>query len=84
MKKKSEVSHIFSRFKASVEKYFIQSIASFYWVNCGEFIYLKYFFSYNGIYHFLTPSYTPEHNGVAKKLHRHIVETGTTILHNAN
>lgn len=55
MKKKSEVSQIFPKFKALVEKYFKKPIVSFYSDNGGEFIHLKDFFSSNGVSHFLTP-----------------------------
>ncbi|KAH0780739.1 hypothetical protein KY290_000337 [Solanum tuberosum] len=58
-----------------------KSIVSFYSDNGGEFIHLREFFTSNGISHFLTPPHTPEHNGTAERRHRHIVETGITLLH---
>lgn len=84
LKKKSEVSPIFSVFKRTVEKYFKRSIISVYSDNGGEFVSLKPFFQEHGITHFLTPPYTPEHNATAERRHRHIVETGMTMLHLAN
>lgn len=31
-----------------------------------------------------TPPHTPEHNGYAQRRHKHVVETGITLLHNAS
>lgn len=42
------------------------------------------FLSENGISHLLTPPHTPEHNGFAERRHRHIVETGLTLLRHAS
>jgi transposase InsO family protein len=83
LKAKSEVSTVFPRFKALVEKLFRRNIVSFYSDNGGEFIHLSNYFSENGISHFRTPPHTPEHNGMAERRHRHIVETGLTLLHMA-
>lgn len=38
----------------------------------------------NGITHLLTPPHTPEHNGSAEQLHRHVKETGVTLLHHTS
>lgn len=81
MKKKSDVSIIFPKFKALVEKFFATPIVTLYSDNGGEYIYLRDFFTSHGISHFLTPPYTPEYNGTAERRHCHIVETGITLLH---
>ncbi|XP_070006888.1 uncharacterized protein LOC107806413 [Nicotiana tabacum] len=81
MKKKSDVSIIFPKFKALVEKFFATPIVTLYSDNGGEYIYLRDFFTSHGISHFLTPPYTPEYNGTAERRHCHIVETAdNTVL----
>jgi hypothetical protein len=84
LKNKSDVSFIFPKFKSVVEKFFNLPIVSLYSDNGGEFIKLKSFLSQNGISHFTTPPHTPELNATAERRHRHIVETGRTLLHHAN
>ncbi|KAH9662761.1 retrovirus-related pol polyprotein from transposon RE2 [Citrus sinensis] len=84
LKQKSDVHDIFIRFKALVEKYFNHSIITLYADNKGEYTYLKSFLATNGISHLTTPPHTPEHNGLSKHRHRHIVETGLTLLHHAH
>lgn len=48
--------------------------------NGGEFIALRDFLASKGISHLTSPPHTPEHNGLAERRHRHIVETGLTLL----
>lgn len=36
-----------------------------------------------GIQHLKTPPHTPQHNGTAERRHKHIVDTGFTLLHQA-
>ncbi|KAM2697976.1 hypothetical protein EV1_037031 [Malus domestica] len=83
-KKKSDVFSTFVTFKALVENYFKRKITRLYTDGGGEFIKLQHFLSSNGITHLLTPPHTPQHNGVAERRHRHIVETGLTLLHQAS
>ncbi|KAL4571517.1 hypothetical protein LXL04_018277 [Taraxacum kok-saghyz] len=52
--------------------------------NGGEFIKLATYLQQHGISHFTTPPHTPEQNGIAERRHRHIVETGLSLLHHAN
>ncbi|KAI5328775.1 hypothetical protein L3X38_028172 [Prunus dulcis] len=84
LKKKSDVFSTFVTFKALVENYFKRKITRLYTDGGGEFIKLQHFLSSNGITHLLTPPHTPQHNGVAERRHRHIVETGLTLLHQAS
>ncbi|RVW88563.1 Retrovirus-related Pol polyprotein from transposon RE1 [Vitis vinifera] len=50
----------------------------------GEYMVLKDYLSLHGISHFTTPPHTPEHNGYSERRHRHIVETGLTLLSHAS
>ncbi|KAM1666313.1 hypothetical protein ACFX1X_045967 [Malus domestica] len=84
MKHKSDVFSIFTTFKALVENYFHTKIITFYSDGGGEYVKLKHFLSTNGITHLTTPPQTPEHNGVTERRHRHVVETGLTLLHQAS
>lgn len=45
---------------------------------------LTNFFASFGISHLTTPPYTPQHNGSAERRHRHIVETGLILMHQAS
>ncbi|KAK0598258.1 hypothetical protein LWI29_033060 [Acer saccharum] len=83
LKNKSDVHDVFGRFKTLVEKFFKNSIISFYSDNGGEYIALRKTLAQHGISHFTTPPHTPEHNGVSEHRHRHIVETGMSILTHA-
>ena len=84
MKNKSDTFEIFKQFKTIVENYFKLKIRAIYSDNSGEYIKMASFLSDNGISHFLTPPHTPQHNGFAERRHRHIVETGLTLLHHAS
>ena len=84
MVKKSDVSTIFPKFKNFTETRFQTKIKSLYSNNGGEFITLRSFLSYSGISHYTTAPHTPQQNGVAERCHRHLVETGLTLLHDAS
>ena len=81
---KSDVFTIFRQYKAVVEKFFHRSIISVYSDGGGEYTALKDFLSTLGIQHLKTPPHTPQHNGTAERRHKHIVDTGLTLLHEAN
>ncbi|KAK1441497.1 hypothetical protein QVD17_07436 [Tagetes erecta] len=83
IKRKSDVSIIFPQFKLLVEKFFQTQIISIFTDNGGEYIGLLPFLQSMGISHYTTPPHTPEQNGIAERRHRHIVETGLTLLHYA-
>ncbi|RZA01203.1 MAG: transposase [Sphingobacteriaceae bacterium] len=50
----------------------------------GEYQALSSFFTTLGIEHLVSCPHTPEKNGVAERKHRHIIETGLTLLAQAN
>ncbi|KAD4585815.1 hypothetical protein E3N88_23416 [Mikania micrantha] len=83
MKHKSDVSNLFPQFKVLVEKFFQTPLISIFTDNGGEYIGLTTYLQSQGISHFTTPPHTPEQNGVAERRHRHIVETGLSLLHHA-
>jgi histone deacetylase 1/2 len=84
LKHKSEVKDVFIRFKAIVETHFQNKIHTLYSDNGGEYIALRTFLATHGITHLTTPPHTPEHNGYSERRHRHIVETGLTLLSHAS
>lgn len=82
--KKSDISILFPQFKTLVEKFFHTPLVSLFSDNGGEYIGLIPYLQQNAISHFTSPPHTPEQNGVAERRHRHIVETGLSLLHYAN
>ncbi|KAG7587359.1 GAG-pre-integrase domain [Arabidopsis thaliana x Arabidopsis arenosa] len=83
LKLKSQVRETFKAFKALVENFFSSKIGTLYSDNGGEFVALRTLLSEAGISHLTTPPHTPEHNGVSERKHRHVVETGLTLLTHA-
>ena len=84
LKQKSQVKETFIAFKNLVENKFQAWIGTFYFDNGGEFLALKAYFSAQGISHHTSPPHTPEHNGISERKHRHVVETGLTLLSQAS
>ena len=84
METKSSVRIIFPQFKNLVENRFKLKIKSIYSDNSGEFVALKHYFTTNGINHYTIAPHTPQQNGVSERRHRHLVETGLTLLHDAS
>lgn len=70
--------------KALVENCFSRRIKTLFTDNGGEYLALKIFLSLHGFTHLKTPPHTPEHNGYSERRHRHIFDTGLTLLHRAN
>jgi len=70
LKRKSDVHEVYTRYKAIVENYFQHLIITLYTDNGGEYL---------GT-HLTTPPHTPKLNGYSERRHRHIVETGLTLL----
>ncbi|CAA7049059.1 unnamed protein product [Microthlaspi erraticum] len=77
---KSQVKETFTAFKALVENRFNTKIGTLYSDNGGEFVALRSILTNSGISHFTSPPHTQEHNGISERKHRHIVETGLTLL----
>lgn len=71
-------------FKKLVENKFKTKIGTLYSDNGGEFMVMRQFLAENGITHLTTPPHTPEHNEISERKHRHIVETGLTMLGQAS
>ncbi|KAL6334026.1 hypothetical protein AAG906_000080 [Vitis piasezkii] len=67
-----------------VETHFQKKIHTLYSDNGGEYLALRTFLTTHGITHLTTPPHTPEHNGYSERRHRHIVETGLTLLSHAS
>nr|DAD45035.1 TPA_asm: hypothetical protein HUJ06_003265 [Nelumbo nucifera] len=84
LKQKSDVYDVFIRFKALVKNQFKHRIVTLYSDNGGEYQALKNFLSTNGISHLTTLPHTSEHNGISERRHRHIVETGLSLLTHAS
>lgn len=80
LKTKSQVRETFIPFKELVENRFNTRIGTLYSDNGGEFIALRSFLESAGISHLTSPPHTPEHNGISERKHRHVVETGLTLL----
>ena len=83
LKTKSQVRDIFIPFQALVENKFQIKIGTLYTDNGGEFIALRSHLSQAGVSHMTSPPHTPEHNGITERKHRHLVETGMTLLTHA-
>lgn len=83
LKLKSQVKETFTAFKALVENQFSTKIGTLYSDNGGEFVALRQLLREAGISHLTSPPHTPEHNGISERKHRHVVETGLTLLTHA-
>ena len=77
---KSDVFNIFLKFQAFVECYFDRKIKSIQSDWGGEYRNLNKFFTSLGISHRLSCPHTHQQNGSIERKHRHIVETGLTLL----
>jgi len=77
---KSDVYYIFHQFQTLVERQFLLKIKSVQTDWGGEYCKLSIFFQTVGIHHRLICPHTHEQNGTVERRHRHIVETGLTLL----
>lgn len=80
LKQKSDVYATFKNFLAMVERQFNTKLKSVQTDWGGEFRNLSNFFSLLGIIHRRSCLHTSEQNGFAERRHRHVVETGLTLL----
>ena len=81
---KSDVSTVFTNFRKLVENFFQSSIKTVYSDGGGEYQALTSCLSACGIQHLKSPPHTPQLVGSAERKHRHIVETGLSLLHQAS
>jgi hypothetical protein len=77
---KSEVCATFLRFKQLVETYFTTKIVSVQSDNEGEFSPLKTSLTSMGISYRLSCPHTHHQMGTVERKHKHIVETGLSLL----
>jgi transposase InsO family protein len=82
LRHKSDVLSYFVKFKNLVENLFSCSIKQLQTDNGGEYVSMafKSFTDTHGILHRFTCPYTSEQNGISERKHRHITETGLTLL----
>ncbi|KAJ0882624.1 putative RNA-directed DNA polymerase [Helianthus annuus] len=80
LKLKSDVFSVLTRFVAMAERQFQTKLKSIQTDWGGEFRNLSSFFSSLGIIHRLSCPHTSEQNGTVERRHRHVVETGLTLL----
>lgn len=83
---KSDVFSVFLSFKLHVENLLSVKIKCFRSDGGGEYMSLRFqsLLKTSGIMHQISCPYTPEQNGCAERKHRHLVETGLTLLFNAS
>ena len=77
---------MFVHFKSLVENQFTAKIKTLRSDGGGEFVshHFKYFCLENGIQYQVSCPHTPQQNGIAKRKHRQIVESGLAMLHQSN
>jgi histone deacetylase 1/2 len=84
LKCKSEVEAVFLPFQKHVEHMLDAKIRSVQSDWGGEYHRLHRYFQNTGIQHHISCPHTHQQNGLAERKHRHIVETGLTLLAQAN
>ncbi|KAD3069268.1 hypothetical protein E3N88_37148 [Mikania micrantha] len=82
--RKSDVYETFKRFLVMVERQFNTKLKTVQTDWGGEFRNLSRFFTSLGIIHRLSCPHTSEQNGFVERRHRHVVETGLTLLAHSN
>ena len=84
LKRKSDVFDVFLKFQAHVERLLSHKILRVQTDWGGEYIKLNVFFDKLGILHRVSCPHTHQQNGTVECKHRHIVETGLTLLAHAS
>jgi histone deacetylase 1/2 len=84
LKKKSDTYNTFIQFQSMVELQFNCKIKSVQTDGGGEFRPLTQHLNKLGVTHRLTCPHTHHQNGLVERKHRHLVETGLTLLSKAN
>jgi len=86
MARKSDVAIIFPTFITQMANQFSTSVKIVQSDGGGEFIntILQNHFAAHGIIHRLSCPGTPEQNGLAEQQHRHVVDTGRTLMAHAS
>ncbi|KAK2373624.1 putative mitochondrial protein [Trifolium repens] len=84
LKKKSDTYNTFIQFQSMVELQFNCKIKSVQTDGGGEFKPLTQHLNKLGVTHRLTCPHTHHQNGLVERKHRHLVETGLTLLSKAN
>ena len=84
LKRKSDVFSIFLQFQRHVERLLNHKIIHVQTDWGGEYQKLNKFFDDIGISHRVSCPHTHQQNGTAERKHRHIVETGLTLLAHAS
>ncbi|KAJ4760135.1 hypothetical protein LUZ62_070510 [Rhynchospora pubera] len=82
LKNKSDVLHVFQRFKAQVENLFETTIKTLRTDGGTEYKPIANVFPQ--IIHQTSCPYTPQQNGVSERKHRHIIELALATMSNAN
>ncbi|KAD3337848.1 hypothetical protein E3N88_33369 [Mikania micrantha] len=80
LKRKSDVFETFKQFVTMAERQFSTKLKTVQTDWGGEFRNLSSFFAQIGIIHRLSCPHTSEQNGIVERRHRHVVETGLTLL----
>ena len=82
MKTSPELFSIFQKFHVEIRTQFNTSICILRSDNTKEYFSTLFssFMSSHGIFHQSSCAYTPQHNGVAERKNRHLVETARTLL----
>ena len=86
IRRKSDVLSIFKKFKALVEKQCGESIEILRTDGGGEYVSTEFneFCESEGIIHDVTPPYTPQHNGVAERKNRTLLNMVRSMLKSKN
>jgi transposase InsO family protein len=82
LKHKSDALEQFVKFKCLTENLFSQKIKKFQTVGGGEYTSSAFskFLADHGIFHRTTCPHTSQQNGIGERKHRHIIETGLSLL----